>query len=185
MGRPRGWAAATTGRPAMRSPGRPPVGRREHRHRFWKAVADRLSSEDAGGGGRRVAGGGNGGGSVKVAGWRRSARSPCRAQVAINGASGDHAAARSKSWGARDHAADGPCAVDNFARVAPQRRDSQRVFGISGHDRGAARRPAGPPPEDGYTVDRCCLRVDARKCLSGRGSLGLRRLKILKPEGTP
>ncbi len=35
------------GRPAMRSPGRPPVGRREHRQRFWAAIARGLSSEDA------------------------------------------------------------------------------------------------------------------------------------------
>ena len=35
------------GRPAMRSPGRPPVGRREHRQRFWVAIARGLSSEDA------------------------------------------------------------------------------------------------------------------------------------------
>ena len=39
MGRPRGWASDQTGRPVMRSPGRPPVGRREHRQRFWAAVA--------------------------------------------------------------------------------------------------------------------------------------------------
>jgi IS30 family transposase len=32
----------------MRSPGRPPVGRREHRERFWWAIASGLSSEDAG-----------------------------------------------------------------------------------------------------------------------------------------
>jgi IS30 family transposase len=35
------------GRPAMRSPGRPPVGRLEHRQRFWVAIACGLSSEDA------------------------------------------------------------------------------------------------------------------------------------------
>ena len=32
----------------MRSPGRPPMARREHRQRFWEAIADGLSSEDAG-----------------------------------------------------------------------------------------------------------------------------------------
>jgi transposase-like protein len=32
----------------MRSPGRPPVGRREHRERFWLAIASGSSSEDAG-----------------------------------------------------------------------------------------------------------------------------------------
>src|SRR4029453_18989254 len=47
MGRPQGWAAAATGRPPMRSPGRPPVARREHRQRFWTAIALGLSSEDA------------------------------------------------------------------------------------------------------------------------------------------
>src|SRR5918994_1691336 len=47
MGRPRGWAAAASGRPPMRSPGRPSVARREHRQRFWKAIALGLSSEDA------------------------------------------------------------------------------------------------------------------------------------------
>lgn len=35
------------GRPAMCSPGRPPVARRQHRQRFWEAIARRLSSEDA------------------------------------------------------------------------------------------------------------------------------------------
>jgi len=47
MGRPRGWAAAATGRLAMRSPGRPPGWRREHRQVFWAAIARGLSSEDA------------------------------------------------------------------------------------------------------------------------------------------
>ena len=40
-------ASARAGRPAMRSPGRPPVGRREHRVRFWAAIARGLSSEAA------------------------------------------------------------------------------------------------------------------------------------------
>jgi hypothetical protein len=32
----------------LRSPGRPPVGRREHRERFWERIARGQSSEDAG-----------------------------------------------------------------------------------------------------------------------------------------
>jgi IS30 family transposase len=48
MGRPRGWAAERTGRPVMRSPGRPSAGRREHRVRFWIAIARGRSSEAAG-----------------------------------------------------------------------------------------------------------------------------------------
>ena len=48
MGRPQGWAAARAGRPTMRSPGRPPVARREHRQRFWVAIARGMPSEDSG-----------------------------------------------------------------------------------------------------------------------------------------
>jgi transposase, IS30 family len=48
VGRRPGWAAAATGRPAMRSPGRPPAARREHRQRFWAAIARGAGSEDAG-----------------------------------------------------------------------------------------------------------------------------------------
>src|SRR5687767_12119395 len=36
------------GRAPMRSPGRPPVARREDRQRFWAVVADGMSSEQAG-----------------------------------------------------------------------------------------------------------------------------------------
>jgi IS30 family transposase len=48
MGARKRRAADHAGRPAMRSPGRPPVGRREHRQRFWVAIARGSSSEDAG-----------------------------------------------------------------------------------------------------------------------------------------
>jgi IS30 family transposase len=40
-------AADRAGRPAMRSPGRPPAGRLEHRQRFWMAIARGASSVDA------------------------------------------------------------------------------------------------------------------------------------------
>jgi IS30 family transposase len=40
-------AADRAGRAAMRSPGRPPAGRLEHRQRFWAAIARGASSEDA------------------------------------------------------------------------------------------------------------------------------------------
>ena len=48
MGRPKGWASDQTGRPVMRSPGRPPVGRREHRQRFWVGIARGVGSDAAG-----------------------------------------------------------------------------------------------------------------------------------------
>src|SRR5687768_9817285 len=47
MGARRRRRSDRAGRPAMRSPGRPPVGRLEHRQRFWAAIARGLSSEDA------------------------------------------------------------------------------------------------------------------------------------------
>ena len=46
MGRAVGWMTTVTGRPAMRSPGRPPA-RREVERRFWLRIAEGLSSEDA------------------------------------------------------------------------------------------------------------------------------------------
>ena len=48
MGRPKGWVTQQTGREPMRSPGRPPAGRREHRVRFWTAIARGATSEEAG-----------------------------------------------------------------------------------------------------------------------------------------
>jgi len=48
MGPRRRRRADRAGRPRMRSPGRPPLGRREHRKRFWEAIARGLSSEEAG-----------------------------------------------------------------------------------------------------------------------------------------
>ena len=47
MGRPKGWVAERTGRAAMKSPGRPPVNRRQSRQLFWERIAEGLSSEDA------------------------------------------------------------------------------------------------------------------------------------------
>jgi transposase-like protein len=46
MGRPAGWTTAVRGRPAMRSPGKPPV-RRDAERAFWKKIAEGLTREDA------------------------------------------------------------------------------------------------------------------------------------------
>jgi DNA-binding CsgD family transcriptional regulator len=40
-------ACERAGRPVMRSPGRPPVGRTDHRRWFWEAIAEGASSEQA------------------------------------------------------------------------------------------------------------------------------------------
>jgi IS30 family transposase len=47
MGRAKAWTSRVAGRAAMRSPGRPPVWRREDRQRFWALVAGGVSSEQA------------------------------------------------------------------------------------------------------------------------------------------
>lgn len=46
MGRQPGWMVTLTGRPSMRSPGRPPI-RREVERAFWVKIAEGLTSEDA------------------------------------------------------------------------------------------------------------------------------------------
>jgi IS30 family transposase len=43
----RARAAIQAGRPPLRSPGRPPVNRRQEQQRFWRKIAEGLSSEDA------------------------------------------------------------------------------------------------------------------------------------------
>lgn len=46
MRRQPGWLITQTGRPAMRSPGKPPI-RREVERAFWGKIAEGLKSEDA------------------------------------------------------------------------------------------------------------------------------------------
>src|SRR3954447_1407273 len=48
MGKPKRRRSDRAGRAPMRSPGRPPVARREDRQRFWAAIASGMSSERAG-----------------------------------------------------------------------------------------------------------------------------------------
>lgn len=47
MGRPRGWASEQTGRPIMRSPGRPGVNQLETKQAFWKCIAEGMESDAA------------------------------------------------------------------------------------------------------------------------------------------
>ena len=47
MGTSRRRRSDRAGRGPIRSPGRPTAGRREHRQRFWKAIARGVSSWDA------------------------------------------------------------------------------------------------------------------------------------------
>ena len=61
-------------RPPMRSPGRAPVSRREHRHRFWSEIAQGVSSEDAG----KIAGGSEKEAECPRFSSRRSRGATCR-----------------------------------------------------------------------------------------------------------
>jgi IS30 family transposase len=49
MGRPKGWGAAMTGRPLVRSPGRPAAWRREALVLFWEAIGEGVSTVEAAG----------------------------------------------------------------------------------------------------------------------------------------
>src|SRR5512144_2455568 len=117
-------ASDRAGRPAMRSPGRPPVGRLEHRQRFWRAIARGLSSEDA-------AAEAGVSGPVGVRWFREGGGMP---SVTLAPASGRYlsfaereeiAILRARVRGAGDRQADRPLAVDDLQGVAAQRRDAQ------------------------------------------------------------
>ena len=78
MGTPRRRRSDRAGRASMRSPGRPPVARREDRQRFWAAIAAGLSSEEAG-----VAGGVSP--AVGVRWFRESGGMPWVTQASLSG----------------------------------------------------------------------------------------------------
>ena len=136
------------GRPAMRSPGRPPVAGREEQRRFWKAIARGLSSEDAavscgvsppvGGRWFRV-----GGGMPPISVAPRSARYLSfaeREEIAV---------LRAQGAGVRDIARRLRRAASTvFARAAAQRGDSERRAGVSSVDGAVAPRPTCHAPED-------------------------------------
>ena len=126
MGRPKRRASDRAGRPAMRSPGRPPVGRLEHRQRFWAAIARGLSSEDAAAEAGVSA-------AVGVRWFREGGGMPSVTLAAAVGAvpvvrraGGDRDPARPRLRGAGDRAPARSLAVDDLAGAAPQRRDPQR-----------------------------------------------------------
>src|SRR5436190_3879695 len=113
MGRPKGWAASQTGRPVERSPGRPPAGRREHRVRFWVAIA-RVVQRGCRGGGRGVAGGWC---PVVSGGWRDAVGHPrlaVGALLVVRRTGGDCDLARPWLWGAGDRASARSVAVDDL-----------------------------------------------------------------------
>ena len=151
MGRPQGWAAARAGRPAMRSPGRPPVARREHRQRFWVAIARVMPSEDAG----------IEAGVSPAVGTRWFRDSGGIRPVSLAPPSGRYlpfaereeiAILRVRGCGVREIARrTGRSPSTDLAGAAPERCDPGRPAGVPGHGRPVARRSAGTPSEDRKT----------------------------------
>ena len=147
MGRPRGWAAAATGRPAMRSPGRPPVAGREGLQRFWVAIARGMPSEDAG----------IEAGVSPVVGTRWFRDSGGIRPVSLAPLSGRYLSLAEREEIAVLRA--GGCGVREIARrtarspstisreLRRKRRDPGRPAGVPGHGCPVARGPAGTPPE--------------------------------------
>ena len=88
-----GWMTELTGRPAMRSPGRPSVARRADRAVFWLAIGDGMTTAEA----AELAGRVGGGWRPVVPGrWRDAnchARPAVGALLVVCGAGGDRAAA--------------------------------------------------------------------------------------------
>ena len=155
------------GRPAMRSPGRPPVaGREEQQQRFWKAIARGLSSEDA-----AVSCGMSPPwvvvGSVRAVVCRRSAWRPRSARyLSFAEREEDRDPESAGRRGARHCPSAPESPVDCLARAASQRGDSERRSGVSGVDCAVAQRPTCHAPEDrqaGRERSGEELRQDARR----------------------
>jgi hypothetical protein len=148
MGTRRRRRADRAGRPPMRSPGRPPVGRREHRQRFWNVVGRGSSSEAAG-----VSAGVSPAVGVR---WfcDSGGMAPLSCRAPLSGATCRLPNERrspclvSAAVGTPARPAAGPIAVDDLTGVAPQRGHARRPAGLPGHHRPVARRPPGPAPKD-------------------------------------
>jgi hypothetical protein len=129
--------------------GRPPAGRREHRVRFWAAIARGASSENAAVEAGVLP-------SIGVRWFRKGggiAASHPRAGVwalsVLHRARGDRSAARRWLWGASDRASARSGAVDDFQRAATERCGPHRPAGISSLDRPDACGPTRPSTQAG------------------------------------
>src|SRR3954453_4204862 len=139
-------ACEKAGRTRMRSPGRPPVGRMDHRRWFWQAIARRDTSLEAAAfagvsGPVGVRWFREGGGMPTVSLHAPSARYLCFAERE------DIALLRAEGKGVREIARDRALAVDDLAGTAPQCSDAQRAHGLPGVGGAVACRAARQAPE--------------------------------------
>ena len=150
MGREPGWGAVMTGRPPMRSPGRPPVAHKEHRRLFWTAISQGATSTDAG----------LAAGVSEVVGtrWFRECGG-VKPQSVFHVDSGRYlsfaereqiALWRAEKMGVRQIARTAESlAVDGVTRTAAKREHPRRNIDISGDGGAMAPRPARRPPQAG------------------------------------
>ena len=176
----------------LRSPGRPPVARQEHRRRFWAFIAAGSVERGRGDGGRGIAAGrvpvvprgGRDGAVASVA----VLEAALRAVPVVRRAGGDRAVAGARLGCAGGRASPGAGGLDDLAGAAAQRGDAGRQPGLPGDHRAVARRAGGASAEAGEAgrepgaADVCA--GPARRCRRrsgrGRGAWASRAL-----EGTP
>ena len=147
MGRPAGWMVTLTGRPAMRSPGRPPP-RRDVERAFWLKIAEGLTSEDA-----AIACGVSGPVGSR---WFRERggmpsiqlTAPCGRYLSFAERE-EIALAKAKGLGVRSVGSRvGPLAVNDLAGAATERGDAWWPTRVPGVDRAVEGGAAGASPED-------------------------------------
>ena len=146
MGRPPGWAADATGRPAMRSPGRPPMARREDKLRFWEAITRGLSSEDAG-----VQAGVSP--AVGTRWFREAGGMPPISLAPLSGRylsfaeREETAILRARGHAVREIARQLSRSPSTVSRELRRNGNPRRPPALPGHDRAVARRPTRSTPE--------------------------------------
>ena len=145
-------------RPPMCSPGRPTVGRREHRQRFWEEVARGLSSEKS-----AVAAGVSP--AVGARWFRQCGGMPPFSLRPLSGrylSFVEREEIASSCWRlrrARDRPAVGPLTVDDLARTAAERSNTKWKPRVSSHSRPMACRSTSETSESCQT--RCKQRTEA------------------------
>ena len=175
MGTPKRRTSDRAGRPAMRSPGRPPAGRREHRQRFWVAIA-RGSVER---GCRCVKLGVSE--AVGVRWFREAGGMPSVTLAPLSGRYLSFAEREEiallraqRLWACGRSPSARSLAVDDLAGAASQRRDPQRRSRVSGVDRAVA---CGPARRGDRSTAKLAANAELRRYvqdrLSGAGASGL------------
>ena len=146
-------------RPPMCSPGRPTVGRREHRQRFWEEVARGLSSEKSAVAARRVSRCWRA--LVSPMWWHATFQSSSfvGALPIVRRARRDCGSSCWRLRRARDRPAVGPLTVDDLARTAAERSNTKWKPRVSSHSRPMACRSTSETSESCQT--RCKQRTEA------------------------